>query len=72
LFAPCAGVQESGFAEEFVGLIDIDQNLAALLRHSADFYFAVNNQINVGGRLILVVNDLPLSILQDAGTGEVC
>ena len=36
------------FAKEFIGLVDVDNDLAAVVRQAADLHFPVDHQINAG------------------------
>src|SRR3989454_9286894 len=53
---PGRRAEEGGFPEELVGLVNVDHYLAPVVRHPADFDFAVDHEINAGRRLILVVD----------------
>ena len=63
-------IQECGFAEEFVGLVDVDHHLMAVVGQAGNLDLALDHQIDVGGRLVLVVDHLAFPVLHDAGARQ--
>jgi hypothetical protein len=60
-------VEKSRFAEKLIRLVNVDNDLVAVIGKPRYFHFAVNNQVDAGGRLVLVVDHLAFAILHDAG-----
>src|ERR1035441_8368936 len=63
-------VQQGGLAKELVGLIDVDHHLVAVVGQAGDFDFAFDDQEDVGGRLVLIVDHLAFLVLHNAGAGK--
>jgi hypothetical protein len=70
LFRAVRQIQKRRFPEELVRLINVHYHLVAIVRQARYFHFAVNHEINCGGRLILVIDHLSFSILHNAGARQ--
>src|ERR1017187_8584826 len=70
LLAAMRQIQQGGLAKELVGLIDVDHHLVAVVGQAGDFDFAFDDQEDVGGRLVLIVNHLAFLVLHNAGAGQ--
>ena len=64
-------VQEGGFAEEFIGLVKVHNDLVAVVREAGDFDLAFDDKVDGVGGLVLIVNNVALFVLHDGGAGEV-
>src|ERR1039458_8302133 len=72
LLAAMRQIQERGLAKKLVGLVDVDNHLVAVVGHAGDFDFTGDNQVDVGGRLVLIVDHQAFLVLHDARAGQMC
>src|ERR1035437_10225918 len=70
LLATTRQIQQCGLAKKLVGLVDVDNHLVAVVGHTRDFDFALDDQVDVGGRLVLIIDHLAFLVLHDAGAGQ--
>src|ERR1017187_7081968 len=70
LLATTRQIQQCGLAKKLVGLVHVDNHLVAVVGHTRDFDFALDDQVDVGGRLVLIVDHLAFLVLHDAGAGQ--
>jgi len=61
----CAVSNECRFAEEFVGLVNIDDHLTPVVGQTTDLDFSINHKVDAGGWLIVTVNGLALTVFED-------
>jgi hypothetical protein len=59
-------IQKRGLPEKFVGLIDVDDDLMAVIGEAGDLDLPVDHEINARRRLVLIVDHLPFAVLDDA------
>src|ERR1017187_8077111 len=70
LLAAVRQIQQCGLAKKLVGLVHVDNHMVAVVGHTRDFDFALDDQVDVGGRLVLIVDHLAFLVLHDAGAGQ--
>jgi hypothetical protein len=71
LLAAMRQIQQCGLAKELVGLVDIDDHLVAVVGQAGDFDSALDDQEDVAGRLVLIVDHLAFLVLHNAGAGQI-
>src|ERR1039458_9732899 len=62
--------RSGGLAKELVGLIDVDHHLVAVVGQAGDFDFAFDDQKDVGGWLVLIVDHLAFLVLHNGGARQ--
>jgi len=63
-------IQECRLSEKFVRLIDVDDHLVTVIGKTRYLNFPIDNEIDAGGGLILIVDHLALPVLQNARAGK--
>src|ERR1017187_7431795 len=70
LLAAMRQIQQCGLAKKLVLLVDVDNHLVAVIGQAGDFDLTGDNEVDVGGRLVLIVDHLAFLILHNAGAGQ--
>jgi ribosomal protein L25 (general stress protein Ctc) len=64
-------LEECGFAEELILLVDIDYHLVAVVFQHRDFHSAIEDEVKTSAVLVLIVDELTLLVLDDCGARQI-